>query len=151
MPARQNERLLWSLLMLMLVSLLLPPPTPAGEQDRPATIADLPAFRHQGVVLDYKDLKYNPCNDVIIPSVIATDQLKKPLGRYYLYYAPHNAPGGICLAFADSPAGPWKEYEANPLITREWAPHYKVSLHEHRPTAQPEDRVGGGRVPWQSA
>ena len=65
--------------------------------------------------------------DVIIPSVIATDQLRKPLGRYYLYYAPHNAPGGICLAFADSPAGPWKEYGANPLITREWAPHYQVS------------------------
>ena len=64
------------------------------------------------MVLDYKDLKYNPCNDILIPSVIATDQLQKPLGRYYLYYAPHNAPGGVCLAYADSPAGPWKAYEA---------------------------------------
>jgi hypothetical protein len=78
-------------------------------------------------VLDYKDLKYNPCNDIIIPSVIRTDDLQKPLGRYYMYYAPHNPPGGICLAYADAPEGPWKEYEANPLIARDWPPHYKVS------------------------
>ena len=77
--------------------------------------------------LDYKDLKYNPCNDIIIPSVIRTDDLQKPLGRYYMYYAPHNAPGGICMAYADAPEGPWKEYEANPLIARDWTPHYKVS------------------------
>jgi len=99
----------------------------AAEAPQLPTIAALPVFRHQGVVLDYQGLKYNPCNDVIIPSVISTDQLQNPLGRYYMYYAPHNAPGGICLAYADSPAGPWKEYQANPLIAREWSPHYKVS------------------------
>jgi hypothetical protein len=49
------------------------------------------------------------------------------VGRFYLYYAPHNAPGGICLAYADKLEGPWKEYEANPIIRREWPPHYKVS------------------------
>ena len=87
----------------------------------------LPAFHHRGVVLDYADLKYNPCNDIIVPSVVRTDELQKPLGRYYMYYAPHNAPGGICLAYADAPEGPWKEYEANPLIVRDWQPHYKVS------------------------
>ena len=76
----------------------------------------------------YQGLRYNPCNDVIVASVIATDQLQNPLGRYYLYYAPHNAPGGICLAYADSPAGPWKEYEANPLTTRRRAP-----LRSHKP------------------
>ena len=114
MPARRKQHFLRTTLLLVLASLLLPSPLLAGEENRPASIAALPAFRHQGVVLDYKDLKYNPCNDIIIPSVIATDQLQKPLGRYYMYYAPHNAPGGICLAYADSPAGPWKEYEANP-------------------------------------
>ena len=31
---------------------------------------ELPVFRHQAVVLDYADLKYNPSNDVIVPSVI---------------------------------------------------------------------------------
>jgi hypothetical protein len=127
MPTRQVKRPLWTALLLVLVSLLLPSPLRAAEEHPPALIAALPAFRHQGVVLDYKDLKYNPCNDIIIPSVIETGQLQKPLGRYYMYYAPHNAPGGICLAYADSPAGPWKEYETNPLIAREWAPHYKVS------------------------
>ena len=130
MPTRPKRPLRTSLL-LVLASLATAPlftsPVLAAEENGPASIAALPAFRHLGVVLDYKDLKYNPCNDIIIPSVIATDQLQKPLGRYYLYYAPHNAPGGVCLAYADSPAGPWKEYEANPLITRDWAPHYKVS------------------------
>jgi hypothetical protein len=89
--------------------------------------AGLPVFHHKGVALDYQNLKYNPCNDIIIPSVIRTDDLQKPLGRFYMYYAPHNAPGGICLAYADSPEGPWKEYDANPLIHRDWQPHYKVS------------------------
>lgn len=120
----REKRLSWTTLVLMLSCAV---PVLAGEEAGPATIAALPTFQHRGVVLDYKDLKYNPCNDVIVPSVIATDRLQKPLGRYYMYYAPHNAPGGICLAYADSPAGPWKEYEANPLIAREWAPHYKVS------------------------
>ena len=88
----------------------------------------LPVFHHQGVVLDYQNLKYNPCNDVIIPSVVRVDgSFGKPLGRYYMYYAPHNAPGGICLAYADALEGPWKEYPANPLIARDWQPHYKVS------------------------
>lgn len=121
----------WPWLLTILASLAAAPAltlTPlAADAAPPATIPTLPTFQHQGVVLDYQNLKYNPCNDVIIPSVIATDELQKPLGRYYMYYAPHNAPGGICMAYADSPAGPWKEYEANPLITRQWAPHYQVS------------------------
>jgi len=102
-------------------------PVSAAEYAGTAAVASLPTFRHVGVVLDYHGLKYNPCNDVIIPSVIETTHLQNPLGRYYMYYAPHNAPGGICLAYADSPAGPWREHEANPLIAREWTPHYKVS------------------------
>lgn len=93
----------------------------------PNVPAGLPVFKHHSIVLDYKDLKYNPCNDVIIPSVIRTEHLDKPLGRYYLYYAPHNAPGGICLAYADRLEGPWKEYEANPIIRKDWPPHYSVS------------------------
>jgi len=98
----------------------------AGEKQ--VVLEGLPSFRHHSIVLDYQDLKYNPCNDVIIPSVIrAQPHLAKPLGRYYLYYAPHNAPGGICLAYADRLEGPWKEYEANPIIRRDWSPHYSVS------------------------
>ncbi len=108
--------------------LLLALPAVLLAADHPPTpIPTLPTFYHKGVVLDYKDLKYNPCDDIIIPSVVRTEHLQKPLGRYYMYYAPHNAPGGICLAYADAPEGPWIEYAANPLIDRDWAPHYKVS------------------------
>src|SRR5690606_7406210 len=46
---------------------------------------------------------------------------------YYMYYAPHDAPGGICLATADDLRGPWTEYPHNPLFGRQWAPHYEVS------------------------
>jgi hypothetical protein len=101
---------------------------PAKAAEKPVVPAGLPVFRHHSVVLDYKDLKYNPCNDVIIPSVIRTQpNLAQPLGRFYLYYAPHNAPGGICLAYADRLEGPWKEYEANPIIRKDWPPHYSVA------------------------
>jgi hypothetical protein len=98
--------------------------TAAAEPNVPA---GLPVFKHHSIVLDYKDLRYNPCNDVIIPSVIRTEHLDRPLGEYYLYYAPHNAPGGICLAYADRLEGPWKEYKANPIIRKDWPPHHSVS------------------------
>lgn len=128
----------------------------AEAAEKPVVPAGVPVFRHHSIVLDYKDLKYNPCNDVIIPSVIRTSPLagpgaeqgaravppshvprapspspapspSSPLGRFYLYYAPHNAPGGICLAYADQLEGPWKEYEANPILRKDWPPHYSVS------------------------
>jgi hypothetical protein len=88
----------------------------------------LPRFEPKGVVFSYEGLRYRPHEDVIFPSVVATGgRFRNPLGRYYLYYAPHDAPGGICMAFADDLQGPWKEYAKNPLISREWAPHFKVS------------------------
>lgn len=118
--------------VLVLICPLLHAPLAAQGEDKAgaassARVAQLPIFRHKGIVLDYKDLKYNPCNDIIVPSVIHTGHLERPLGRYYMYYAPHNAPGGICMAYADAPEGPWKEYQTNPLIACAWAPHYKVS------------------------
>jgi hypothetical protein len=88
----------------------------------------LPQFEAKGVVFSYEGLRYRPQDDVIFPSVVATNgRFRNPLGRYYLYYAPHDAPGGICLAYADHLEGPWKEYAKNPLISREWKPHYEVS------------------------
>jgi hypothetical protein len=42
-----------------------------------ASGAGLPVFHQQGVVLDYQRLKYNPCNDIIIPSVIRTGALQQ--------------------------------------------------------------------------
>ena len=55
------------------------------------------------------------------------DKISGARGRYYLYYAPHDAPGGICLAYGNSLSGPFTEYPANPIISRTWSPHYSVS------------------------
>lgn len=88
----------------------------------------LPRFEPKGMVLGYEGLRYRPHDDLIFPSVIATrGRFPNPLGRYYLYYAPHDAPGGICMAYADDLQGPWKEFAKNPLISRDWKPHYQVS------------------------
>ncbi len=86
-------------------------------------------FEFQGIVLDYENLKYNPCNDIIFPSIFnARDKLAAAVGAEWLmYYAPHNNPGGICLAVSDSIQGPWREFCSNPLISNEWSPYYSVS------------------------
>lgn len=86
-----------------------------------------PVFGQGKIVLAPSELAYNPCDDLIYPSVVnAQDHFSNPLGKYYMYYAPHNEPGGICLAYASSLQGPWTEYKANPLITNQWLPHYDV-------------------------
>jgi hypothetical protein len=88
----------------------------------------LPSLRYHGVVLEAAGLKYRPHDDIIYPSVVRVkDRIAKPLGKFYLYYAPHDMPGGICMAYADKPEGPWREYANNPIIAREWPPHFKVS------------------------
>lgn len=80
------------------------------------------------IALEPGPLRYNPCHDLIFPSVLKVKGLlDKPLGAYYMYYAPHDPPGGICLAYADTPAGLWHEYPENPLISRQWPPHHDVS------------------------
>ena len=86
-----------------------------------------PTFADATEILHYEGLRYNPCDDLIFPSVINAEIcLTNPLGRYYMYYAPHNAPGGMCLAYADRLEGPWTEYPGNPLIGNVWPPHYEV-------------------------
>jgi hypothetical protein len=52
--------------------------------------------------------------------------LPKPLGRYHMYYGPHNG-SGFCLAYADKLEGSWKEYAQNPIVDREWPPHFEVT------------------------
>jgi hypothetical protein len=85
-------------------------------------------FSYEGVILTPTNLRYNPRNDVIFPSVIrAQDYVGSAPGKYFMYYAPHDAPGGVCLAYADALEGPWHEYSANSIINRSWPPHYEVS------------------------
>jgi len=84
-------------------------------------------FRRGPILLDPEDLAYNPCHDVIFPSIVATaGRIRQAADAYYMYYAPHDSPGGICLAHAPALAGPWKEHSGNPLIKNDWPPHYKV-------------------------
>ena len=106
--------------------LLLAPQVMLGAENQP--VANLPLFHYHGVVLEAASLKYRPHDDVIYPSVVRmVGRVANPLGRFYLYYAPHDAPGGICLAYADKPEGPWHEYAGNPVIARDWPPQYQVS------------------------
>ncbi|MEO3776491.1 hypothetical protein ABGB16_06510 [Micromonospora sp. B11E3] len=97
---------------------------------------DFPRFTYAGTAFDKSILDYNPTNEFIFPSVIrAADYFSDPLGTYYLYYAPHERPGGIALAYSDSIDGPWTEYDANPLISNTWLPHYSTVSHVSSPHA----------------
>lgn len=101
-----------------------------------------PEFGYQGVITDKANMIYNPTNEFIFPSVFhAGAYLDDPLGEWYLYLAPHDAPAGIMLMYADSLEGPWTEYEANPIIASEWAPYYDVS-HVSSPDAIWNEEAG---------
>lgn len=96
---------------------------------------ELPVFEFEGIVVDPDELAYNPTDEVIFPSVFhAGEHLADPLAEWYLYYAPHDAPGGISLMYADSLDGPWTEYDQNPLIARSWPGNYNVG-HVSSPDA----------------
>ena len=81
------------------------------------------------IILTPEDLHYNPCGDIIFPSVLEVpEKLRDGVkANYLMYYAPHDPPGGICLALADEPLGPWRECPENPLISNVWGGFYSVS------------------------
>ena len=86
-------------------------------------------------------LRYNPTGEWIFPSLLDTSVLSGQRSKWFLYYSPHDLPGGICLAYADRLTGPWREHDANPIISCQWEPHYRVS-HVASPHAVwvPEER-----------
>jgi hypothetical protein len=93
-----------------------------------AAPAGFPTYQYIGTPFNKASLRYNPTNELIFPCIRGVyDKLASPLARYYLYYAPHNAPGGICLAYGDSLGGQFTEYPNNPIIANVWSPHYSVS------------------------
>lgn len=95
-----------------------------------------PAFTYQGVVTNKDELEYNPTDEFIFPSVFhAGEHLDEPLGEWYLYYAPHENPGGISLLYANDIEGTWTEYAGNPVISNEWEPHYSAVPHVSSPEA----------------
>ena len=82
----------------------------------------LPDFVFRGVALHPKDLTYAPTEQLIHPTIVKVEgRVEKPLGKYYLYYAPHKHIA-ISLAYSDSIEGPWKEYASNPVIKGPSAP-----------------------------
>lgn len=79
----------------------------------------LPIFRSTGALVNPLDptLPHNPTQEFIFPSVFhAGEHLADPLAEWYIYYAPHDAPGGINLMYADSLDGPWTQYAGSPVI-----------------------------------
>ena len=72
------------------------------EVSLPAEEVLLPKFEFQGVALHPDDLKYKPTDQLIHPAIIKTDHIKEPLGKYYMYYAPHKHIA-TSMAYADTP------------------------------------------------
>jgi len=90
--------------------------------------AGFPGYANPADALDVGSLRYNPTGELIFPCVRGVyGKITGARGRYYLYYAPHDAPGGICLAYGDALGRRFTEYPANPIIARTWSPHYSVS------------------------
>jgi hypothetical protein len=100
-----------------------------------------PAYQFEKLLLDHDALKYNPTREWIFPSPFhAGRHLKNARAEWYLYYSPHDRPGGICLAFADKVDGPYTEYEANPIIGKDWDDYYSVShVASPHPLWMPEE------------
>ncbi|QWF85999.1 hypothetical protein [Amycolatopsis sp. CA-230715] len=93
-----------------------------------AAPAGFPDYRFVRTTFDKAKLRYNPTGELIFPCIRGVSgRVANPLGRYYLYYAPHDPPGGICLAYADSLEGPFTEYPHNPIVSRDWPGKYSVS------------------------
>lgn len=102
--------------------------TPLTAPASAPVLSGLPQFKFDRVLLQPEALHFNPTGEIIFPSVIeASDYFSHTLGTYYLYYAPHDKPGGINLAYSNSLDGPWLEYDNNPIISHDWPPHYTVS------------------------
>jgi regulation of enolase protein 1 (concanavalin A-like superfamily) len=102
---------------------------PAPHPSDRAPGAELPIFTSTGQIVDPLDqsLPHNPNQEFIFPSVFhAGAHLEDPLGEWYVYYAPHDDPGGINLMYADSLDGPWTQHEASPVVDNQWEGIYDV-------------------------
>ncbi|PSL00543.1 hypothetical protein CLV63_10117 [Murinocardiopsis flavida] len=100
---------------------------PAGAA-APQAAAVLPEYTFLREALDTSSLVYNPTGELIFPCIRGTaGRLPDAPGRFLLYYAPHEEPGGICLAYADRLDRRFTEHPGNPIVANDWAPHYSVS------------------------
>jgi hypothetical protein len=90
-------------------------------------VAPIPTFAAEPTAVLPDGLRFNPTQEWSNSSVINVEGLLvNPLGKWYLYTAPHDYPGGITLFYGDSPQGPWTEHVGNPVVSNTWDPHYRV-------------------------
>jgi hypothetical protein len=84
----------------------------------------LPHVKAVGYIRELDDYQYYTVSkEFIFPSIIDTKKYtvdgkfkngQTSINRYYLYYAPHENPGGIFLSTAPTLDGPWTEYDGSP-------------------------------------
>lgn len=85
-------------------------------------------FTYESTVANPSSSAFNPTGEFIFPSIIrAADHIANPLGTYYMYYAPHDAPGGMALRYSNSISGPWTEYANNPILNRNHQNKFSVT------------------------
>lgn len=71
-------------------------------------------FEREFKVTDKKPIIQGIDNNINGPSLIRTDELENPLGKYYLYFANHRGKH-IRLAYTDDLYGTWNVYEGGTL------------------------------------
>lgn len=84
--------------------------TPSISADRPATsIFDPAGWSAHTRLFSVADTS---AATLYWPWVIRTDHISSPLGKYYMYFSTDHdsGAGGIYLAYANNPAGPWTQY-----------------------------------------
>ncbi|MEM0895889.1 MAG: hypothetical protein AAGJ79_03310 [Verrucomicrobiota bacterium] len=112
--------------LFFLVAILLGHPVTDSRGD------PLPEFVFRGVALHPDDLEFTPTDQLIHPAIVKTeDRIQNPLGRYYLYYAPHKHIA-ISMAYADSLEGPSTEFRDNPVLEGPSAPEVRWIPEEER-------------------
>ena len=68
----------------------------AAAGEAAAAPAGFPDYRYLRLALVKSKLRYNPTNELIFPTIRGTkDRIPGARAAYYLYYAPHDAPGGL--------------------------------------------------------
>lgn len=95
----------------------------------PITSQLLPKVSPVGFIKDIADYQYiGPSKEFISPTILDIKPYlqngkflnqDEPFDRYYLFYSPHENPGGMYLATAPTLDGPWTE--RNTVIDLDWA------------------------------
>jgi hypothetical protein len=94
----------------------------------------LPAFKYSKILVDFgsnTSMKWNPSGEWIFPTIITTEKLTAPLGKYYMYFSGH-AHAGIGMMYANNLDGPWTEYANNPVISGEYASAHAIWIEESK-------------------